>query len=139
MLVARQLLAQRRQERFDPLLALLEIPLGAGLERFEGLARELEKGIGVGVERLARDARSSNRAIARELAVTEGTIRTRIRRLLDEKIIRITAVSNVNRLREPVVGVGVDDIGGPPRRVSRRSGGWTRTTDTAIMSRLLCP
>lgn len=72
------------------------------------------------IERLARDARSSNRAIARELAVTEGTIRTRIRRLLDEKIIRITAVSNVNRLREPVVALLWIDVesGADVRRVA---------------------
>ena len=33
------------------------------------------------VEKLSRDARISNRAIAAELGVTEGTIRARIKRL----------------------------------------------------------
>lgn len=57
------------------------------------------------IDRLAQDARSSNREIARELAVTEGTVRSRIKRLLDEKVIRITAVSNVNRLQQPLVAL----------------------------------
>jgi Lrp/AsnC family transcriptional regulator for asnA, asnC and gidA len=57
------------------------------------------------IDRLAQDARISNRAIARELAVTEGTIRTRIKRLLDEKIIRITAIANVDRLTKPLVAL----------------------------------
>jgi Lrp/AsnC family transcriptional regulator, regulator for asnA, asnC and gidA len=57
------------------------------------------------IDRLAQDARISNRAIGRELAVTEGTIRTRIKRLLDDKIIRITAVANVDRLTKPLVAL----------------------------------
>lgn len=57
------------------------------------------------IDRLAQDARISNRAIARELDVTEGTIRTRLKRLLDEKIIRITAVANVDRLTKPLVAL----------------------------------
>jgi DNA-binding Lrp family transcriptional regulator len=36
------------------------------------------------VEKLSRDARISNRAIAAELNVTEGTIRSRIKRLEKE-------------------------------------------------------
>jgi Lrp/AsnC family transcriptional regulator for asnA, asnC and gidA len=57
------------------------------------------------IDRLAQDARISNRAIGRELAVTEGTIRTRIKRLLDDKIIRITAIANVDRLTKPLVAL----------------------------------
>jgi Lrp/AsnC family transcriptional regulator, regulator for asnA, asnC and gidA len=57
------------------------------------------------IDRLAQDARISNRAIARELAVTEGTIRARLKRLFDEKIIRITAVANVDRLTKPLVAL----------------------------------
>jgi Lrp/AsnC family transcriptional regulator, regulator for asnA, asnC and gidA len=57
------------------------------------------------IDRLAQDARISNRAIARELAVTEGTIRTRLKRLFDEKMIRITAVANVDRLTKPLVAL----------------------------------
>jgi DNA-binding Lrp family transcriptional regulator len=44
---------------------------------------------------LQQDARSSNRRIAAELGVSEGTVRTRIRRMEDERIIRIQAISDV--------------------------------------------
>ncbi|MEP5766248.1 MAG: Lrp/AsnC family transcriptional regulator [Halieaceae bacterium] len=49
------------------------------------------------VEWLGRDARTSNRQIARALGVTEGTVRGRIKRMEDEKLIRITAVTNIDR------------------------------------------
>jgi len=47
------------------------------------------------VRALQRDARSSNRSIAAELSVSEGTVRQRVRRLEDERLIRIRAVSDV--------------------------------------------
>ena len=49
------------------------------------------------VEQLSRDARLSNRHIAAELGVTEGTVRTRIRRMEQERQIRLTAVTNIDR------------------------------------------
>jgi len=52
------------------------------------------------VEWLSRDARTSNRKIANELGVTEGTVRARIKRMEEEKLIRITAVTNINRFRD---------------------------------------
>jgi len=52
------------------------------------------------VEWLSRDARTSNRKIAQELGVTEGTVRARIKRMEEEKLIRITAVTNINRFRD---------------------------------------
>ncbi len=52
---------------------------------------------------LSRDARTSNRKIAAELGVTEGTVRARIRRMEDEGLIRITAVTNIDRLRRPTL------------------------------------
>ena len=47
---------------------------------------------------LSRDARTSNRKIAAGLGVTEGTVRTRIRRMEDDGQIRITAITNIERL-----------------------------------------
>ena len=44
---------------------------------------------------LQQDARASNRRIAAALGVSEGTVRTRIRRMEDERIIRIQAISDV--------------------------------------------
>jgi len=55
------------------------------------------------IERLGRDARVSNREIGREFGLTEGTIRSRLKRLLDNKVIRVAAVTNANRLRNPIL------------------------------------
>lgn len=52
------------------------------------------------VERLGRDARVSNREIAEELGVTEGTVRARVKRMQEEKQIRITAVTNIDRFHD---------------------------------------
>ena len=45
---------------------------------------------------LQQDGRTSNRRIAAELGVTEGTIRGRIKRLEDRNCIRLTAVTNIS-------------------------------------------
>ncbi len=55
------------------------------------------------VEWLSREARTSNRKIANELGVTEGTVRARIKRMEEEKLIRITAVTNIDRFRDAVL------------------------------------
>lgn len=55
------------------------------------------------IERLGHDARVSNREIGREFNLTEGTIRSRLKRLLDNKVIRVAAVTNANRLRNPIL------------------------------------
>lgn len=47
------------------------------------------------VGELQRDARSSNRSIATALDVSEGTIRQRVRRMEEERLIRIRAVSDI--------------------------------------------
>jgi Lrp/AsnC family transcriptional regulator, regulator for asnA, asnC and gidA len=44
---------------------------------------------------LKRDGRMSNREIARSLDVSEGTVRNRLRRLLDAKAIQLAAVMGV--------------------------------------------
>ena len=58
---------------------------------------ELDQSI---VSWLSRDARISNGHIATELGVTEGTVRARIKRMEEEKLIRITAVTNIDRFRD---------------------------------------
>jgi len=72
---------------------------------------ELDMGI---IEQLSRDARVSNRQIARKLRVNEGTIRTRRRRLLEEKVIRIAAVTNFARLHSPFVAFLWIEVTGAP-------------------------
>ncbi len=58
-----------------------------------------ETDVGI-VERLSQDARLSNREIAEELGVTEGTVRARVKRMEEDKLIRITAVTNIDRFRD---------------------------------------
>ena len=60
---------------------------------------------------LQKDGRSSNRRIAADLDVSEGTVRTRIRRMEDEGMIRIQAVSDpvaFGQGANAYVGVQVD-------------------------------
>ena len=45
------------------------------------------------IDLLARDARVSNRKIAAELGVTEGTVRGRVKRLQQDRLITFTAIT----------------------------------------------
>ncbi len=47
---------------------------------------------------LQLDGRASNAKIAREVGVSEGTVRRRIRRLIQEDVVKLTAVPNLERL-----------------------------------------
>jgi len=53
------------------------------------------------IELLGRDARVSNRQIAGELGVTEGTIRTRIKDLQDQHLIQFTVVKDFRLAGSP--------------------------------------
>lgn len=55
------------------------------------------------LDHLSQDARTSNRRIAEELGVTEGTVRARIKRMEDEGQIRITALTNFRKLDNPTL------------------------------------
>lgn len=55
------------------------------------------------IKKLSHDARVSNRQIGRDLGLTEGTIRSRLKRLLDNKVIRVSAVTNSKRLHNPIL------------------------------------
>lgn len=55
------------------------------------------------LDRLSQDARVSNREIAREFGMTEGSIRMRLKRLMDEKAIQVVAVTNVDHMQDPLV------------------------------------
>lgn len=60
---------------------------------------------------LSKDARISNRKIAAELGVTEGTVRGRIRRLQKERLIAFTAITSfemADNTRMAIIGVQVD-------------------------------
>jgi DNA-binding Lrp family transcriptional regulator len=61
------------------------------------------------IDLLAHDARVSNRRIAAQLGVTEGTIRGRIRRLEEANCIRLTAVTSTRFAGSPrVVLIGIE-------------------------------
>ena len=60
---------------------------------------------------LSKDARISNRKIAADLGVTEGTVRGRIKRLQQEGMIAFTAITSfglANRSRMAFIGVQAD-------------------------------
>lgn len=79
---------------------------------------ELDRGI---VERLGRDARVSNRAIAAELGVTEGTIRTRIKRLQAEGLIQFTVVTDFRMAGSPnLCMLGIDTDPSHVRELARQ-------------------
>jgi Lrp/AsnC family transcriptional regulator, regulator for asnA, asnC and gidA len=52
------------------------------------------------IDLLARDARVSNRKIATELGVTEGTVRGRIKRLQQDRLISFTAITGLQMARK---------------------------------------
>jgi Lrp/AsnC family transcriptional regulator for asnA, asnC and gidA len=54
---------------------------------------------------LQKDGRLSNTAVAKKLAISEATVRTRINRLLNEGFIQIVAVSNPIKLGFEVSGI----------------------------------
>ena len=56
------------------------------------------------ISMLQRDGRMSNTDLARELKASEATIRSRLKRLTDENIIQIVAVSNPLKLGFELTG-----------------------------------
>jgi len=64
------------------------------------MGRELDQLDRAIVESLSPDARVSNRQIAAKLGVTEGTVRARIKRMEEQKQLRITAVTNIDRFAD---------------------------------------
>ena len=73
------------------------------------------------VDLLTVDARVSNRQIAAQLGVTEGTIRGRINRLEQGGAIRLTAVTNLAYAGSPkTVLIGVQAQHGELRAVSQK-------------------
>lgn len=73
------------------------------------------------IDLLSRDARVSNRRIAAELGVTEGTIRGRIKRLQQENLIRFTAITNTAYLGSPrLVFLGIQAEQARVQEVARK-------------------
>ncbi len=71
------------------------------------------------LELLWHDARTSNRQIAAQLGVSEGTVRTRVRRMTEQKLIRITATRNIQAMQRPISAmVGIEVEPGRRREVA---------------------
>ena len=63
------------------------------------------------IDILSKDARTSNRRIAADLGVTEGTVRGRIRRLQNDGLIPFTAITSfelADNTKMAFIGVQVD-------------------------------
>jgi Lrp/AsnC family transcriptional regulator for asnA, asnC and gidA len=52
------------------------------------------------IEALRRDARQSHQSIASALGVSEGTVRSRLKRLEADGIVRVTTIQNIDGLGE---------------------------------------
>ena len=63
------------------------------------------------IEMLQEDGRASNAAIARDADVSEGTVRRRLKRLIDEEYIRVVAMLDSRKMgftAEALIGIQVD-------------------------------
>lgn len=87
------------------------------------------------IERLQLNARRSNRQIAADLGVSEGTIRVRIRRMLADRVFRIQAVSDI-----VISGVGAHAFVGikaAPGKVDDVAKALAKREDVAQITRVL--
>jgi len=50
------------------------------------------------IQILQVDGRSSNAQIAREVAVSEGTVRRRLRKLMDDDVLKVIAIPNLEKM-----------------------------------------
>ena len=67
------------------------------------------------IDILRHDGRVSNAKIARAVAVSEGTVRRRLKRLIDDNLVEVRVILNLGRKARTVVGIhadpqSVDDI-----------------------------
>jgi len=63
---------------------------------------EVDLGI---VKVLRREPRASARQIAIELGLAEGTVRTRLKHLIDSQSVRVTVVNDVAKQRNPTLAI----------------------------------
>ena len=77
---------------------------------------------------LQSDGRASNAKIAREVGVSEGTVRRRLRHLVQEDVIKVIAVPNLEQMGYGTAAlIGIADGPRNDRRGCRQpSARWTR-------------
>ena len=69
---------------------------------------ELDRNI---ISQLEKDGRASNAFIARESGVSEGTVRRRLKKLIDDEIINVVALPDPTKLgyeSEALIGIQID-------------------------------
>ena len=60
------------------------------------------------IEILRQDGRVSNAGIARAVGVSEGTVRRRLKRLIDENLVEVRVILNLGRTARTIVGIHAD-------------------------------
>ena len=60
------------------------------------------------IETLRLDGRLSNAGIARAVGVSEGTVRRRLKKLIDDKMIEVRVILNLGRNARTIVGIHAD-------------------------------
>jgi len=86
------------------------------------------------VDCLVRDGRQSNREIARQLGVSDGTIRSRIRRLEEAGLMRIVAQTDpvALGLASSIAHIGVEVAGPTARQVAQIVRDWPEVASCGI-------
>ncbi|MFT6955924.1 MAG: DNA-binding Lrp family transcriptional regulator [Halieaceae bacterium] len=88
-----------------------------GADNFPVDLDEIDKGV---IRLLRSDGRMPYRAIARELAITESTVRARVRRLEESNTMRVVAVTDIEAAGYGMLlAVGVQVEGRSPEEVAK--------------------
>ena len=86
------------------------------------------------IETFSRDARVSNRQVASELGVTEGTIRTRLRRLQSNRMIQFTVVTDYRMAGSPnLVLMGIKANPANVQALAKALSDMTEVTSVVLM------
>jgi Lrp/AsnC family transcriptional regulator for asnA, asnC and gidA len=85
-------------------------------------------------QRLQVNGRASFRSIARELGLAEGTVRNRVHRLLDEKLIQIVAIPNALASGRIIVTVVSLKVSREPEAVAAEMVDWPEVPWITICS-----
>ena len=86
---------------------------------------------------LWRDARMSNQQIASELGVSEGTIRGRIKKMMEDGAIRIQAVSNMDMSDRPVPMLALLGLHVDPKKVDSTAEALCGLKESGFVAKLL--
>lgn len=86
---------------------------------------------------LWHDARESNQRIANQLAVSEGTIRSRIKKMIDDGAIRIQAISNMDSLTQTTPTLALLGLHVDPKQVDRIAEALSDLRETGYVAKML--